>query len=464
MTFSSALFVLFFLPAVLLVYYIIPGRFFGARNAVLLLSSAIFYAWGEPVNILFILISAAVNYSLAILPEKYGKGIQGRRLWFAAALIFNIGLLVYLKYGIFFTGNAAQSTAFPIGMSFFTLQAISYVYDVYSGIIPAQKSIPEFALYLSFFPKMAAGPVVRFKEFKAQLSERKSTADGFLKGAACFTRGFAKKVLLASITAVTADAIFEGDIGTSAAAVWIGTAVFGLEIFFGLSGYTDMAAGLARMFGFDFPESFDYPYISVSLRDFWRRWHISVSSWFRDYLYIPLGGSRSGCVRTSFNLLIVFAAAGLWYGTGLNFLLWGLYHGLFFILERTIPVRIKNRIPRFIGRIYTLIIILAGWTIFRADTPASAIHYLITMFNPANLASPPDIPISGFTLTVLFASVILSVPAIPYLKEKLLMLKYGRAVSDVLVLFEITGLLLLSIAFLTDSELGHHAASLLYFP
>lgn len=464
MIFSSALFVLFFLPAVLLVFYIIPGRFNGARNSVLLLSSLIFYGWGEPVNILIIMISAAVNYCLAILPDKYGTGRRGRRLWFTASLIFNVGLLVYLKYGSFFMGNAAQSTAVPMGMSIFTLQAVSYVYDVYSGIIPAQKNIPEFALYLTFFPKMAAGPVVRFKEFKEQLSERKSTAESFLKGAAYFTRGFAKKVFLANIAAVTADAIFSGDMETSAAVIWIGAAAFGLQIFFGLSGYTDMAAGLARMFGFDFPESFDYPYISVSLRDFWQRWHKSVSSWFRDYLYIPLGGSHSGSVRTNLNLLVVFATAGLWYGRSLNFLLWGLYHGLFFILERTIPVRIRERIPRCIGRIYTLVIVLAGWVIFRADSSASALRYLITMFNPANVAFPPDIPNSGFTLIVLFASVLLSVPVIPYLKEKLLMLKYGRAVSDALVLFEITGLLLLSIVFLTGSELGHNAASLLYFP
>lgn len=241
---------------------------------------------------------------------------------------FNLGLPGYFKYWNFFTAFRLWNVALPIGISFFTFQIMSYVIDVYRGTVAVQYSLPKLALYISFFPQLIAGPIVRYIDIEEQLTERANTADNFVRGAARFVQGFAKKILISNVVAITADSIFNGEVKITASVAWLGVIAYALQIFFDFCGYSDMAIGLGHMFGFNFLENFNYPYISYSIRDFWRRWHISLSTWFRDYLYIPLGGNRRGSTRTYLNLIIVFACTGFWHGASFNFLIWGLYHGL----------------------------------------------------------------------------------------------------------------------------------------
>ncbi len=453
MIFSSTLFVFIFLPSVLLMYYVIPRRFINGRNTVLLFASLVFYAWGEPKNILLMLISISANYTFGRLMGSVGTDIRRRRLWLVIAVIFNIGLLGYFKYWNLFTAEKLWNVALPIGISFFTFQIMSYIIDVYRGTVSVQNNLPKLALYISFFPQLIAGPIVRYIDIEKQLSKRESTADSFVRGATRFVRGFAKKILISNIVAITADSIFNGEVQMTAAVAWLGAIAYALQIFFDFSGYSDMAIGLGNMFGFNFLENFNYPYISASIRDFWRRWHISLSTWFRDYLYIPLGGNRFGNARTYLNLIIVFACTGFWHGASFNFVVWGLYHGLFLILERSFLGKILDRLPRFAGRIYSIIIVLLGWVIFRAETLTDAAVYYSNMFNLGNIgfASAMSL-IDRLSLFIFTAAIILCIPVIPYIKEKLLHLKYGSTASDMLVLGEVTGLLILSIVFLTGSD------------
>lgn len=453
MIFSSVLFVFIFLPAVLFMYYVIPRRFLNGRNTVLLIASLVFYAWGEPKNILLILMSVTANYIFGRLIGGIGIDIMHRRLLLVITLIFNLGLLGYFKYLIYFTANGLQSAVPPIGISFFTLQIMSYIFDVYFGTAAVQKSLPKLALYITFFPKLIAGPIVRYREYETQLAERVYSADSFVQGATRFVRGFAKKILLSNIIAITADSIFNGEVQMTAFVAWLGAIAFALQIFYDFSGYSDMAIGLGRMFGFDFPENFNYPYVSVTVRDFWRRWHISLSTWFREYLYIPLGGNRLGSARTYLNLIIIFACTGFWHGAGFNFIIWGMYHGLFLILERAFLGKIINKLPRFAGRLYTIIIVLFGWVIFRAETLTDAAVYIGNMFNFGNIGFSSATPLTDpLTLVIFTTAIILSTPLIPYIKEKLLRLKYGSVASDILILGEVAGLLILSIVFLTGSD------------
>jgi alginate O-acetyltransferase complex protein AlgI len=453
MIFSSTLFVFIFLPAVLLFYYVIPRRFLTARNTVLLVSSLFFYAWGEPKNILLMLLSISANYAFGLLMGDVSKNKKRRRLWLVLAVVFNLGLLGYFKYWNFFTAGKLWNVILPIGISFFTFQIMSYVFDVYFGTVAVQKSLPKLALYISFFPQLIAGPIVRYIDIEKQLSEREVTADIFVSGAVRFVHGFAKKILLSNIIAITADSIFNGEVQMTASVAWLGAIAYALQIYFDFSGYSDMAIGMGHMFGFNFLENFNYPYAAVSVRDFWRRWHISLSTWFRDYLYIPLGGNRLGSARTYLNLIIVFACTGFWHGASISFIVWGLYHGLFLILERAFLGKILDRLPRFIGRIYSLLVILLGWVIFRAETLTDAASYIGNMFNFGNIGLDSAISLTDrLTLFVFVAALILSTPVIPYIKEKLLIVKYGSAVSDTLILCGVTVLFSLSIVFLTGSD------------
>ena len=383
MIFSSTLFLFIFLPATILTYNLIPSKYLPARNIVLLCASLIFYAWGEPKNILLMLGSITANYILGILFGKYDNSERIRKVLLILTLVFNLGLLGYFKYWNFFTAGKLWNVALPIGISFFTFQIMSYSIDVYLRKVAVQKSLFNLALYIALFPQLIAGPIVRYSDVELQLGNRTTDLKIISSGIRRFILGFSKKILIANMVAAVADKIFVLDSRPMATA-WLGLICYALQIYFDFSGYSDMAIGLGRMFGFEFLENFDYPYISASIREFWRRWHMSLSTWFRDYLYIPLGGNRKGTLRTYINLLIVFACTGFWHGASWNFVIWGLYHGLFLIIERLGLEKILNKLPKVIGHIYALLVVLFGWVVFRADTLPQTGAYLADMFNFSN--------------------------------------------------------------------------------
>ena len=384
MIFSSAIFLFLFLPILLVVYHFADHRY---RNLVLLAASLAFYVWGEPKNIVLMLLSIFVNYGLGICIDKkrkYGK------CFLTLSVIFNLGLLFVFKYLNFTVGIWNQFVgekidippiALPIGISFFTFQIMSYVIDVYRKEVEAQKNILDLALYISLFPQLIAGPIVRYIDVKNQIENRETGWEIFYQGIIRFAVGFSKKVLIADQLAPLADSVFAGHY-LSLPGHWVGVLAYTLQIYFDFSGYSDMAIGLGKMFGFDFLENFNYPYISKSIKEFWRRWHISLSSWFRDYLYIPLGGSRQGKIKTYRNLMIVFMLTGLWHGASFNFIVWGLFYALFLIAERLGLERMLKSLPRFFQHLYTLFIVMIGWVFFRAEGLYQAITFLKAMFIP----------------------------------------------------------------------------------
>ncbi|MCP3887388.1 MAG: MBOAT family protein [Desulfobulbaceae bacterium] len=385
MVFSSITFLFFFLPVALLAYYC-SGR---ARNITLLAMSLLFYSWGEGIYVLVMLGSIWVNYFAGIyLQKKHKKTVL------TGALLYNFSLLGIFKYANFITDNVntllshvhisaiqLDPVHLPIGISFFTFQAVSYIIDVYRGTVPPQKSILNLGLYISLFPQLIAGPIVRYHDIAKSLHWRKFRSVDFSYGIERFLLGLSKKVLLANPLGLVADKIFAlSSFDLNSPAAWLGALCYTLQIYYDFSGYSDMAIGLGRMFGFRFLENFNYPYISNSMQDFWRRWHISLSSWFRDYLYIPLGGNRKGTSRTCVNLLIVFFLCGLWHGANWSFVCWGLFHGFFLVLERTKIKTILNSLWLPIRHVITLTIIVVGWVIFRSETISEAISFLAIMF------------------------------------------------------------------------------------
>ena len=393
MLFSSIPFIFFFLPIVLSLYFLIPRQL---RNPFLLLASLIFYAWEEGRYVLAIVFYMVSNYYFGVWIEKYRRELSDRgskkaKYALAVSLALNLGVLIFFKYLIFIVGNINLLIRFtgyslgqpkihlPIGISFFAFQAISYIIDVYRRDVKAQEKITTFSLYESFFPKLLAGPIIRYRDIESQLSERSVTLDMFFNGAQRFILGLGKKVLIANSVAIAADQIFSmPTVRLSFGLSWLGAICYALQIYFDFSGYSDMAIGLGKMLGFDFMENFHYPYISRSVREFWRRWHISLSSWLRDYLYIPLGGGQKGGRRTSINLIIVFFLCGLWHGASWTFVVWGLWHGVFLIIEHTRFGKLLDSNKSF-GLIYTLSAVLIGWVFFRSDTLTHAMNYLYAM-------------------------------------------------------------------------------------
>ena len=392
MVFSSTEFVWFFLPIVLLLYYavsIFEKRTNVVKNILLLISSLIFYAWGEPEYVLLMIFSILANYLFGLLVGKW------RSKWLVAlAVVVNLGCLGVFKYFNFFMDNinavlhrnyfAGVQIILPIGISFYTFQALSYVIDVYRRIIKVQKNPFNLALYIAFFPQLIAGPIVQYKDIEEQLKVRNVTVEKFAFGVRRFLYGLGKKILISNACAGVADGVFglsHTDVTMSAA--WLGIICYLFQIYYDFSGYSDMAIGLGKMFGFEFLENFNFPYISSSIQEFWRRWHMSLSSWFKDYLYIPLGGNRKGKLKTYRNLLIVFFCTGFWHGASWNFIVWGLFHGAFQLLERGPFGRFLNRKRvRPFGHVYAMLVVLIGWVFFRAETLGKACHYLINMFVP----------------------------------------------------------------------------------
>ena len=387
MVFSSMVFLCIFLPVVFLLHLLLPG--IRAKNGMLLLASLAFYAYGEPVYVILMIASAFVNYLSALLIER---NPAGKKAVMAVNVILNLGVLVLFKYTgflaesvntIFGTAIPVPSIRLPIGISFFTFQAMSYVIDVYRGVTGAQKNFGKVLLYISFFPQLIAGPIVKYHDIAQEIENRTQTVDGVTDGIRRFVVGLSKKVLISNTVGLVADTLFAADVsGLNAAAAWIGAVSYMLQIYFDFSGYSDMAIGLGEMFGFHFKENFNYPYISGSIREFWRRWHMSLSGWFQEYLYIPLGGSRKGKIRTVINKFIVFLCTGIWHGANVTFLFWGLYHGCFLMLEEIVPaIREQGgKVKSFFQHVYTLLVVLIGFVFFRADSMHQGAAWIKTMF------------------------------------------------------------------------------------
>ena len=452
MIFSSTIFLFIFLPAVLLLNYIIPKKYIGAKNVVLLIASLFFYAWGEPKNVLLMLLSIAVNYVCGILLGKFEGNDKKRKLILVLSVVFNLGLLFYFKYFNFFTGGIFPTIALPIGISFFTFQIMSYTIDVYRHDVAPQKNIITLALYISLFPQLIAGPIVRYIDVEKQLQNRECTAEKTARGMIRFSMGLAKKVIISNTVAVICDGIFTISNTLPSVTAWVGAITYALQIYFDFSGYSDMAIGMGHMLGFDFLENFNYPYVSTSVQEFWRRWHISLSSWFRDYLYIPLGGNRKGKLRTYINLIIVFACTGFWHGASFSFIVWGLYHGLFLVIERLGFGKALKKIPKFFGWLYTMLVVLIGWVFFRADTLSAAITYIGSMFSFSGGLANAMAQFSNLSFAITIIAIILSAPVYPFIKSKIEKTETGRRVGFILEGVIALVLLVLSVLFLTGSD------------
>ena len=453
MVFSSMIFIWVFLPILFLIYFIVPKKF---KNIVLLIFSLLFYAWGEPIYILLMLFSIVINYFLGLFIDKYKKQ---RKLFFIIDVIFNISLLGYFKYFNFFAINinaifgnellSLRNIMLPIGISFYTFQILSYIIDLYRKEINVQRNIINLALYISFFPQLIAGPIVKYKDIEKEINDRKVDIDLFSYGIKRFVYGLGKKVIIANYLAYVVDKIYGLSINNlNTPLVWLAAILYTLQIYYDFSGYSDMAIGLGRMFGFHFKENFNYPYIASSITDFWRRWHISLSTWFKEYVYIPLGGNRKGKERTYINLIIVFFLTGLWHGANYNFIIWGLFHGLFILIERVFLKKyLDNNKFKVINYIYTLLIVIIGWVFFRIEDLNMALDIIKLMFsfnfNTVYIILPQIINIK--TLIIIMLSILLSGPL------QLLFKKIKIDITNMNSFFEI--LFIIAILFISTMEL-----------
>ena len=431
MVFSSSLFLVYFLPLFLAAYYLTPSRF---RNWTALVGSTAFYAWGAPLFVFVVYASLFIDFWLVAQIDKS----TSKSKYVASSVLLNVGLLAYFKYSNFFVGNfngfleiiglnavGWSEVALPIGISFFTFQKLSYTLDVYKGKHASLKSFGDYALYIILFPQLIAGPIVRFNEIADQLTDRKSreNVNHRLLGFFRFTIGLGKKVLIANVVGTAADAAFSinpNDLTTGWA--WVGILAYTMQIYFDFSGYSDMAIGLGRMMGFKFPENFNNPYISSSITEFWRRWHMTLSRWMKDYLYIPLGGNQLGVGRTYFNLWAVFLLSGLWHGASWTFVIWGAYHGLFLVMERLFLGKFQKAIGRFPSMLFTFFIAMLGWVLFRADSINHATSYYVALFDFNRELGLPDLG-TEFNLMFAFALIFSFVgffPAVEKLQQNAL--------------------------------------------
>ena len=386
MVFSDSVFLFMFLPLTLAVYYAVPFAF---KNTVLFLTGLLFYAWGEPVYVLIMLLSTAIDYCAGRLMDRFDSNKNIRKATLLVSVVMNLSLLGIFKYGSFFIGsvNGMFGSAIPdpglplpIGISFFTFQSMSYTIDLYRRNIKVQKNFIDFAAFVTMFPQIVAGPIVRYEDVSAQLTCRRIDLRSMSDGITRFVCGMCKKVLIAnSIGALWTDVKAQDYASMPAATAWLGIAAFTLQIYFDFSGYSDMAIGLGKMLGFDFPENFRYPYNSKSIAEFWRRWHITLGDWFKSYVYFPLGGSRGSTAATIRNTLIVWLLTGLWHGASWNFILWGLYYGVLIILEKFVFRRLLERTPSALRHILTMLAVVFGWVIFEITSPASELEFVKAM-------------------------------------------------------------------------------------
>lgn len=387
MVFSSLIFLFVFLPITLLVYYIAPRKL---KNLVLLIFSLIFYAWGEPVYIGIMLFSTVFDYTNGILINKYRANKNKARIILILSMVVNLGILAFFKYygflveninSIFSLNLMAKTLPLPVGISFYTFQTMSYTIDVYLDKVPVQRNIISFGAYVTMFPQLVAGPIVKYGEIAKQIDNRFETLDKFGEGCELFIIGLSKKVLLANNIGMLWTTIKSLPISNvTVIGAWLGIIAFTFQIYFDFSGYSDMAIGLGKMLGFDFNKNFNYPYISKSITEFWRRWHISLGSWFREYVYIPLGGNRVSVAKHLRNLFIVWFLTGLWHGASWNFIIWGLYFGCILVIEKMFLLKWLEKLPKFICNIYAMVLVMIGWVFFDVETLKGAIEYIKVMF------------------------------------------------------------------------------------
>ncbi len=464
MVFSSTIFLCVYLPLVLLGYYICPKK---GKNLFLLIVSLIFYAWGEPKYVFLMIFSILVNYVFGLLMDKHRENKKRLKLMLVISVIIDLGLLSVFKYtdfiitninSVFGAGFDLLNIALPIGISFYTFQAMSYTIDVYRDNVRVQRNLIDFGMYITMFPQLIAGPIVRYSDVQDQLAERNVTTADFSEGIMRFVVGLGKKVLLANQMGAVWTQIYAlgGDI--SALMAWTGAAAYTFQIYFDFSGYSDMAIGLGRMFGFKFPENFRYPYESVSITDFWRRWHITLSTWFKEYLYIPLGGNRRGLARQALNLLIVWTLTGFWHGAGWNFVMWGLYYFAILFIEKLFLLKALDKLPRLFRHAYALLLIVIGWVIFASDDVSVMLPYLGSMFGANGALGGMDV----YTLLTRAALMVICCVASTELPRRLLVTAAGKmnekaafTVKSVLTLT----LLALSVVFL----IGDSYNPFLYF-
>ena len=458
MLFSSVPFLFYFLPCVLILYFLVPRQL---KNGVLLLASLVFYGWGEPRYLVLMLVSVAQGYVFGRLIERHAERARLKRLWLTLSVVLSLGMLGYFKYADFFIANFNAVTgmslpllriALPIGISFYTFQILSYVIDVYRGDVPAQHNVIDLAAYIAMFPQLIAGPIVRYADVAEQLRSRKHSIGKAALGLRRFTAGLAKKILIANVLGELVS-VFKGSAEQSVLFTWLYAAAYVFQIYFDFSGYSDMAIGLGKILGFDFCENFDHPLISGSATEFWRRWHMSLGSWFRDYLYIPLGGNRVGRARWFLNIFIVWFATGFWHGAAWNFILWGLFFAVLLVVEKLWLLRPLQK-RKWLGHIYMVIVLAVSFVLFDAESISAAAKTVAAMFGGGHLPFT-----SAETLYYLRSYlpllIVAAVGATPLPKRTFEALQKKRGGAAVLTIAEPVGILLLLVvctAYLIDGS------------
>ena len=465
MVFSSLLFLFRFLPAVLILYYIAPRKL---RNVILLLFSLFFYAWGEPKYVFLMLFTITMDFFIGKgidKAKKEGNQKKAKRFLMISILV-DLSILGFFKYADFLIGTVNTLTGagipllgipLPIGISFFTFQTMSYTIDVYKGSTEVQKNWIKYGTYVSMFPQLIAGPIVQYKTIAEQMEHRKENTSDFSEGIHRFMIGLGKKVLIANNIGALWDAIAVLPVdGLTAGTAWLGALAYTFQIYFDFSGYSDMAIGLGAILGFHFPENFNYPYIAASVKDFWHRWHISLSTWFKEYVYIPLGGNRKGLPRQILNILIVWTLTGIWHGAGWNFLFWGLWFALFLILEKLFLGEILKNAPVVFGRVYTLAVVLISWVFFALEKPGEILAYLQAMFglNGVGLVNSKALFFGNEYLVLLVIALIACLPLGNHLVHALRSSKTGPAMALYRLGEKVipAALLVLSIAYIVDAS------------
>lgn len=459
MLFSSLTFLFGFLPILLLGYYVVPSRKF--KNCILLVFSLLFYAWGEPKYILLMLVTILISYIMGLLINKYDSKPKVKKLLLTMSIILILAGLIFFKYTNFILENITRVTKaditfmdiiLPIGISFYSFQILSYVIDLYNKKVEVQRNIFSLALYVSLFPQLIAGPIVRYETVEDELKNRKENLPDILSGFKRFIVGLSKKIIIANNMGLIADSIFvlnNSNIGTLI--MWLGVLAYTLQIYFDFSGYSDMAIGLGKMFGFHFLENFNYPYIAKSITDFWRRWHISLSSWFRDYIYIPLGGNRVSKLKWIRNICVVWLLTGLWHGASWNFVLWGAYFAIILLIEKIFLLKFIEKSPKIIQWLYAMFLIMLGWVIFRCESMELMKNVLSKMFvyQKSDLLKFITENINLlFSMLFILPAIVVSFPIVPKLKEKFnkSIIMYAGYNLLILILFSI------NIVFLTSSS------------
>ncbi len=461
MLFSSLTFLFGFLPVLMILYFVVKPR--KIKNIILLLFSLLFYAWGEPKYIFLMLITILIVYFFGLIIDKFDREKKKipKKISLIICIILVVGNLIFFKYTDFFIGNInallksnikSLSIILPIGISFYTFQILSYIIDLYNKKIKVQKNIISLSLYVSLFPQLIAGPIVRYETIEEEIDNRKENLNDIIDGTKRFIIGLSKKIIIANQMALLADMVFNNHteaFGTSI--VWLGTLTYTLQIYFDFSGYSDMAIGLGKIFGFHFLENFNYPYISKSVTEFWRRWHISLSSWFRDYLYIPLGGNRVSKIKWIRNILIVWLLTGFWHGAAWNFIIWGLFYAFLLLFEKLFFDKVLKKLPKIINWMYTFLIIMIGWMIFRANNLSELLLFIKLMFSYHKTdwtTILSDNLVTFNAIIYLIPAIILSFPVIDKIRKKYKDNTVYNIITDVILL----GLFAVCIVYLVSSS------------